>query len=234
MLGREITMPVDLLLQPVAPTSDSDPATYVEELRERLQNIHQCARRKLADSLESRKRNYDRKAYRQDYDKGDLVYVLNSVSKKGQSKKRQPIYLGPYLIVSKISDCLFVVINNRGKRQVLHHDRLRCCHDNNVPLWARRERRKLEAESTEGGEDGNDVLAEEDMDVSTLFEHAEARPATSSSNDVPEQGGQRDEPAPSQELMAAPVLPPSHVNGRQRQQPAWLRDCITHRGTLRM
>ena len=47
-----------------------------------------------------------------------------------------------------------MVINNRGKRQVLHHDRLRCCHDNNVPLWARRERRKLEAESTEGGKMG--------------------------------------------------------------------------------
>ena len=75
-----------------------------------------------------------------------------------------------------------------------------------MPLWARRERWKLEDESTEGGEDGKEVPAEEDMDVPTLFGHAGARPATS--NDVPEQGGgQWDEPAPSQELMSfRPVM----------------------------
>ena len=125
MLGREIALPMDFLAD--IPASENAPpreSEYVQQLRLSLQEVHNCARDKLGAVLHSSRRTYDGKSKVDVYDVGDLVYILNSAGKVGQSRKLQSIYSGPYLIICKLSDILFTTVNSRGRQQVTHHDRM--------------------------------------------------------------------------------------------------------------
>ena len=165
--------------------------------------------------------------------------MLNSVSKKGVSKKLQPIYVGPYLLVSKVSDCLFLIVNSRGKRQVMHHDRLRRCSDENIPLWARRERRKMEdlPDEEEGRVEGNEEEAETRLD--TFFDEApEENQIEQPKKDAGSTGGggcQNGAASPPLGSADATDCPPIRVSDRPRRRtrkPDWLQDCITEKCSL--
>lgn len=73
---------------------------------------------------------------------GDFVYKLNSSIKKGVSRKLLPIFDGPFIVTRVISPVL-IEIENRKKRSVVHHDKLKHCHDRCIPLWIRRRRQEL-------------------------------------------------------------------------------------------
>jgi hypothetical protein len=76
--------------------------------------------------------------------------MLNGATKKGHSKKLQPIYVGPYLVTHKISDILYQIQGRRGKeRRVIHHDRLKLCKDRDLPLWIHRDRKELLSSSNQ-------------------------------------------------------------------------------------
>ena len=244
MLGREVALPLDLMTRPLH-QDHPDSADYVSQLRDLLGDAHQIAREKIGAVLHDRKRLYDLKAYNEDYEVGDLVYLQNKATKKGHSQKLQPIFTGPLLIVQKIPDALFLVTGNRGRRQIVHHDRLRRCSDRNVPLWARRERRKLE----DPPEDTVEVEIE-NLDLSDLFhEHPvldpEEDPVVNAEEDpVPNADEELLDAIESPDLDS-PDLPSAASNqedvpdsqpartrsGRPSRQPAWLRDYILHRGT---
>ena len=170
MLGREVSLPIDLVApRPKGETPPpTTPGAYVQDLRDTLQSIHDCARNTLKTTLHDRKKYYDLKERSVVHQTGDLVYMLNSVSRKGVSRKLQPVYLGPLLIVNKLSSSLFVVVGPRGRRQVVHHDRLRPCSDRNIPLWARRERRKMSDSPVEELERTPDENA--DLGLAGLFQ----------------------------------------------------------------
>ena len=56
--------------------------------------------------------------------------------------KLQSKYEGPFLVVEVISECLFLIVGKR-KSGLVHHDKLKPCHDRNIPGWLRRKRHKL-------------------------------------------------------------------------------------------
>lgn len=223
-----------------------------------LQQVLNCAREQLGSTLHSRKQAYDRKVNVDTYDVGDLVYLLNSAGKIGQSRKLQPIYTGPHLIVKKISDILFATINSRGKQQITHHDRMRRCSDHNIPIWARRERARLqqdihvEAEEVtdwslprlfqEEGEKGDETPASdaalpEQLQTTTEEDEevASELPGNSATPDSYLPGTVAPTPEQTDNILPVPdnslSLPPSKRSGRQRRRPYWLRDFITQRGT---
>ena len=175
MLGREVDIPLDLLAGPAPANcevqkSDSE---YVHQLQTDLHEIHALARDQLQKSLQQRKQLYDRRQRKTSYDVGDLVYSINSASKKGQSRKLQSIYCGPFLVVAKISDILYQIAGKGGKNtQVIHHDRLRRCLDRDVPLWARRQRAEAHQIPTPNLDDSLDLdnLWKEDGEDSNFVE----------------------------------------------------------------
>jgi transposase InsO family protein len=232
MLGREVTLPVDLLAQ-FPKESNAEPAPYVQQLQEQLRDVHECARNKLGVALQERKRTYDQKVLEDVYDLGDLVYLLNGTSKKGTTRKLQPVYLGPFSIVRKISDALYVITGIRRHHQVVHHDRLRRYADRNIPFWAWRDRRKL-FEAPEAVEMENVLDEEADLELSSLFpdntddasDHEEPETSEPDAVDLVIQ----DEPVPLAETSDDRQLPPSKRSGRERRQPIWLKDFLTHRG----
>ena len=73
---------------------------------------------------------------------GDLVYQLNAVSKKGECKKLKPIWIGPLVVTEVISPVLYR-LKDRCHEFVLHHDRLKLCQDQVIPMWVQQLHHKV-------------------------------------------------------------------------------------------
>ena len=166
MLGREVMLPVDLMIATQESTSEY-PAEYVKQLQFILRQVHTIAREKLESYQKRQQKDYDLKLKVNSYETGDLVYVLDTAKKVGLSPKLQKVWKGPMLVVEVISSILFRVAN-RKKTFVLHHDRLKPCEDREIPLWLRRERNALlsELEANAAG----DMYTFQEGDLDILFE----------------------------------------------------------------
>ena len=166
MLGREVLEPIDLMLGTVDQhLRQETPVEYVKKLEERLKRVHKQARDTLLSAQRRQKKDYDLKVLERKYNVGDLVYLINSSSKVGQSNKLKPIWNGPYLVIKVISPVLFR-IKGRKREVVVHHDRLKPCMDRSIPMWMRRLRhRVLDLDETLPYEEDADELG-----LTTLFE----------------------------------------------------------------
>ena len=167
MLGREVLEPIDLMLGTVDQhLRQETPAEYVRKLEERLKRVHKQARDTLLSAQRRQKKDYDLKVLKRKYNVGDLVYLIDSSSKVGQSNKLKPIWNGPYLVIKVISPVLFR-IKGRKREVVVHHDRLKPkCLDRSIPMWMRRLRhRVLDLDKTLPYEEDDDELG-----LTTLFE----------------------------------------------------------------
>ena len=85
---------------------------------------------------------YDERIKDSRFQKGDLVYKLDTTVRPGQRSKLKSIYIGPYLVVHTLSPVLYRIEDQR-KQQVVHHDQIKLCQDRNIPLWLRRKRNEL-------------------------------------------------------------------------------------------
>ena len=83
MLGREVTLPVDLMMGNTKDLPEDIPAEYVSRLRKSLMQTHTLAREKLSSYQMRQQRDYDMKLKVNTYEVGDLVYVLDTARKIG-------------------------------------------------------------------------------------------------------------------------------------------------------
>ena len=142
-LGREVHMPSDVFLglsevnQP-----DLEHAAYVKNILSMSKETLAKAREGLRATQVRQKRTYDEKLHQHSYQKGDMVYKIDSSTKVGHSKKLRPVWLGPFLVTEVLSPVLYR-IQGRKDTTVIHHDRLKICKDRVIPLWLRRKRHGL-------------------------------------------------------------------------------------------
>ena len=159
MLGREVLEPIDLMLGTVDQHLQQEtPVEYVKKLEERLKRVHKQARDTLLSAQRRQKKDYDLKVLERKYNVGDLVYLINSSSKVGQSNKLKPIWNGPYLVIKVISPVLFR-IKGRKREVVVHHGQV------NSYVDARLRHRVLDLDETLPYEEDDDELG-----LTTLFE----------------------------------------------------------------
>ncbi len=88
------------------------------------------------------KLTYDVKTHQCSFDRGDLVYKLDTSTKKGESKKLKPVWIGPFVVTEVVSPVLYRIEGHR-KASVVHHDQIKICNDRVVPFWIRRKRHYL-------------------------------------------------------------------------------------------
>ena len=158
MLGREVTMPVDLVFPGPEPIDDLDYGDYLTKLVKHIQTAHEIARDKLKTSQSVAKRDYDLKAFTRSFCRGDAVYVLDTAVPKGKCAKLRPQWKGPGLVVRKITDFLYEVLL-RKKLETINHDRMKPCNDRNLPKWLLKQRQDIDAgtqdlASKDTGKDG--------------------------------------------------------------------------------
>jgi hypothetical protein len=133
MLGREVNIPAQMMF-PHKMGKVRDPEDYSQELSVSLQEAHKLARDRLKSSSKRMKRNYDLRVLERNYEVGDRVYLLDTAVLKGKCRKLCPPWKGPGVIVTKLSSVLFRV-KLRNAVFVVNHDRLKPCHDREVPRW---------------------------------------------------------------------------------------------------
>ena len=133
MLGREVNTPAQLMF-PSVKEKHEDYDEYVSSLVETMKSAHDCARSTLKTSLKRMKRNYDLRVLQRPYAEGDVVYLLDTATVKGKSRKLTAPWKGPALIVKKLSAYLYRV-KLRNAVFVVNHDRMMPCKDRKVPDW---------------------------------------------------------------------------------------------------
>ena len=130
MLGRDIQLPVHLMLGKGIPETQSvvSGVDYVKELRENLHKIHNISREKLLKSSDSQRKAYDFRKYFKSYAVGDTVYLHSSARKQGTSSKFHLPWTGPFLVVGKVSDLVYrIQRSSKSDLKYVHHDETCSC-----------------------------------------------------------------------------------------------------------
>ena len=125
MLGREVELPIDLVFGKPPDENNLSESGYVTILRQKLETAHEYARYQLQKSANRQKKNYDHRVHCDKFAVGDFVWLLFSIRKKGLSPKLQRRWIGPFLVISVLSDCFDRIQKSpRCKAKVVHRDRL--------------------------------------------------------------------------------------------------------------
>jgi hypothetical protein len=127
MLGKEITLPIDLMVgKPTDDEGEAVESVYVQELQEEMVRAHDIARQNARQSNKVQKQQYDRKAYGHIYEPGDFVWLYTPVRQLHRSTKLLRWWTGPFLITDRLSDVTYRIQKSKGAQsKVVHFDRLK-------------------------------------------------------------------------------------------------------------
>ena len=134
MLGREITLPVDIMYGNPESDKEIPNSQYVHDLQECLAFIHNFAREKSKLSGQTMKKYYDHKSYHKVYDVGTPVWQY--LERQGIARKLEKSWHGPYVITHRLNDILYRIQEKpNSKPKVVHHDKLKLYTGDNPPTW---------------------------------------------------------------------------------------------------
>ena len=91
------------------------------------------------------KRDYDLKAHKIAFNKGDPVYVINKTVTRGLAPKLNPVWSGPHIIIEVITPWTYRIKCNNRSTMVVNHDRLKFCRDQELPRWITKNREEIAA-----------------------------------------------------------------------------------------
>jgi hypothetical protein len=126
LFGTDLRLPADLLLG-MQPSAEKDVSSYVQQLREELDEIHRAVKSHAQLKSDKMKSRYDGAANSDGFDESDLVLLYNPQRKKGLSPKLQSNWEGPYRVVKRINDVVYRIQSTSGrnrKMKVVHLERL--------------------------------------------------------------------------------------------------------------
>ena len=128
-------MPVDIMVQlPMGPPL-RDEVVYVSNLKGRLQEAYNHARENLGQGAERQKRYYDLGTMNEQYQVGDLVWLLNESRRKGKCPKLQRKWIGPMVVEAKVNNVTYKLRISPTNTRVVHFDKLKPYLAREVPRW---------------------------------------------------------------------------------------------------
>merc|ERR1711893_451990 len=131
MLGREVTLPVDLVVKPLPEEVEEPPnlSGFADDLLERMRLVNQATRAMMTQQLQSQKRHIDQNVHLTIHRPGDVVWLKLHASKKGRSPKLMKHWGGPFLIKDKLSAVTYRIQETpQSKCKVVHGDDIKPCH----------------------------------------------------------------------------------------------------------
>lgn len=134
MMGREITLPIDLMYgtEPATPTHLC-PVEYVEWVRQTTAASFDFAREHLQKAAERQKRNYDKGARERLFERGQ--WVLRFYPPNLNKNKLNSRYVGPYLVLGKTSEVNYEIQSSKDATSlVVHVDHLKPFYTENPPI----------------------------------------------------------------------------------------------------
>ena len=120
LYGYDLRLPVDLLLP-----SDASSPVGLQELNQRLANVRRGVREKQAKAASERALSYDKqkRAVTRSFSKGDKVYWKNM----GTKKKLDKCWLGPFEIVTQLSEANYKIRGSSNTTKTVHVNQLKKC-----------------------------------------------------------------------------------------------------------
>lgn len=100
---------------------------FLFELKYRLQRAHTVARENQILNKEKSKQQFDKKLFTPQFKTGDLV-LLENCSLRGQGRKLQPLYIGPFEIIDTPSALNSVIQIKGNKTRIVHNNLLKPFH----------------------------------------------------------------------------------------------------------
>ena len=139
-LGREIRLPIDLLLIRPKEENFEDISHYASKLSEHLQEVHEFARKNLRIASNRMKHYYDVNSCAKELKVGDAVWLHSLVRKKGLSTKLMKPWTGPYIIIKKLNDLVYKIqLTQHSKPKIVHRNRLWSYTSKHEPDWIPKE-----------------------------------------------------------------------------------------------
>ena len=127
--GREMVLPNSSDLKAKVSKKNPTHEQRLENLKASLKLAYKSVARNNRSSHWRNKKLYDRKAKQRRFETEDLVYLYNPAIKPGLSRKFSKPWTGPYKVTVKISDLNYEIIDQKGRKQVVHINRLKRAHD---------------------------------------------------------------------------------------------------------
>lgn len=136
MLGRQLRLPIDLVLGIPETRISMCESDYAYELEKQLIHMHDIARKHIQITSDGMKRYYDRNTNFKEHHVGDPVWYFYLERKPGISPKLTRNWKGPYVVTKKFSNILYQIQRGpRGKPKLVHYDKLKPYLGENKPTW---------------------------------------------------------------------------------------------------
>jgi hypothetical protein len=213
MMGREVSLPIDLMVETLSEDEDEDDDDLVSdfalELRERLRQAHERARKVLHSSSLRQKRNYDRRSHGGGFEEGEFVWLFSHQRKPGITRKLRLPWEGPYLVVQKFSDVhVRIQKSPRAKSKVIHVDRLKPYTGPPLEVWKYstvplQEEVQKPTETEETVKDNVIIDPEQPQHSESTFDTAQAPEVTSKRNGTDGKGNGDSVATPPEESEVA-------------------------------
>ena len=109
-----------------------DYENHVKVSAKRLQEASRVAKQQSKLSHETAKRYYDRYVKREQFNKGDFVYLHDPTSKRSKVRKFSYQYKGPFEVEQRISPLIYKLRMADGTSAIIHVNRLKRAYGNAV------------------------------------------------------------------------------------------------------
>ena len=149
MLGREVSLPLDVQIGLAPEMEIKEEHEYVDDLRLRLENAYSTARENLGESAKRQKHYYDLKTIDEKYKAGDLVWLVNKSRRKGRCPKLQKKWLGPAVVEEAVNDVTYKIRVTKTESRVVHYDHLKPYLSQEIPGWVPPLQAKFAKQQTE-------------------------------------------------------------------------------------
>ena len=119
MYGNRLRDPIDTLLENSPAPGNPGEGEYVEELKNRQEELQELAAQNSRDAKERIKRTYDRSKKDSIASEGDQVFLRN----ESRCDSLDPLYIGPYLVTKKRKANVLLRDLITGKEKWVHLNR---------------------------------------------------------------------------------------------------------------
>lgn len=131
--GRPPRMPLDLLTHQAQLDLYLSAGSYAENLQQTLAEAFVNVSKNTEVSIQPAKMKHDRLCRAGNFEEGDYVWVLDTATLKGVSKKLSNRFKGPYKISTKVDDATYKVKALKGSRTTMvNKARLKKCFERQV------------------------------------------------------------------------------------------------------
>jgi hypothetical protein len=101
----------------------------LENLKSSLLKAYEKVRLNNRKAHQKNKAYYDKKAKERTFEGHDRVYLFYTARKPGRCHKFRSFWKGPFIVVQKLSDSNYKIVDKKGKEFVVHNSRLRKLYD---------------------------------------------------------------------------------------------------------